>query len=206
MKTKKESFFWTSYSDLMTSLFFVMLILFVVTICILHKRIIATEEELKSIKKIEESTKDLPKEYFSYNEEYEKFVLKIQCKFKLGESEIKDSITKKQLHEAGKKICEFLDKYKDYSYLLIVEGQASADNYYYNYELSYNRAKALVEYWNSIDEIHNSFSDKCEVLIAGSGDNKIALGKKPMRETTEVDNQRFIIHIIPKNIISKQNE
>ncbi len=38
MKQKKESFFWASYSDLMTSLFFVMLVLFVLTITLLHNR------------------------------------------------------------------------------------------------------------------------------------------------------------------------
>lgn len=36
-KGKKESFFWTSYSDLMTSLFFVMLVLFVISVVIIQK-------------------------------------------------------------------------------------------------------------------------------------------------------------------------
>lgn len=204
MKVKKESFFWTSYSDLMTSLFFVMLILFVVTVCILHKRIIATQSELEAIKKVEESTKDLPKEYFLYNDEYEKFVLKIQCKFELGKSEIKDSASMEELYKAGVAICAFLHKYQNYSYLLIVEGQASKDDYQFNYELSYNRAKSLIEFWNSKDDIHNAFGNRCEVLIAGSGDNKIALGKQPMRDNIEMNNQRFIIHIIPKNIIRNE--
>ena len=59
MKTKKESFFWTSYSDLMTSLFFVMLILFIVTICVLHNRMVVTKGKLEAIEKIINSTKDL---------------------------------------------------------------------------------------------------------------------------------------------------
>lgn len=207
MKTKKESFFWTSYSDLMTSLFFVMLILFVVTICVLHNRMVATEEELKQIKKIQESTKDLPKEYFTYNDEYEKFVLKIECKFQVGSAIIEDYNTKEKLKEAGIAICDFLKKYNNNSYLLIIEGQASKDNYPLNYELSYERAKALVEYWHSLSEIRDYFGKNCEVLIAGSGDNKIDLGKKPMRdEYSEKNNQRFIIHIIPKNIIKEKNQ
>jgi len=40
MSKKKESYFWISFSDLMTSLFFVMLVLFVLTIALLHKRMI----------------------------------------------------------------------------------------------------------------------------------------------------------------------
>jgi len=49
MKTKKESFFWTSYSDLMTSLFFVMLVLFVLALVIVksnNKKIAEQNEEL----------------------------------------------------------------------------------------------------------------------------------------------------------------
>lgn len=74
---KKESFFWTSYSDLMTSLFFVMLILFVLVIVLLNKRMEATEAQLREIKKVEASTRDLSKDYFIYRPEYKKFVLNI---------------------------------------------------------------------------------------------------------------------------------
>lgn len=61
MKNKKESFFWTSYSDLMTSLFFIMLTLFVLVIVLLHKRMEATEQQLTEIKKVEASTRELDK-------------------------------------------------------------------------------------------------------------------------------------------------
>ena len=46
MSQKKESFFWTSYSDLMTSLFFIMLVLFILVIFLLHKRMEVTERQL----------------------------------------------------------------------------------------------------------------------------------------------------------------
>ena len=39
-KKKRESFFWTSYSDLMTSLFFIMLTLFVLAIALLHREVV----------------------------------------------------------------------------------------------------------------------------------------------------------------------
>ena len=65
MAQKKESFFWTSYSDLMTSLFFVMLVLFILVIVLLHKRMEATEAQLQEIKKVEQSTKDLSRDYFN---------------------------------------------------------------------------------------------------------------------------------------------
>lgn len=62
MAHKQESYFWTSYSDLMTSLFFVMLVLFVLASAMLKNKIDeaerrkeATERELAKIREIEES-------------------------------------------------------------------------------------------------------------------------------------------------------
>ena len=57
MAQKKESFFWTSYSDLMTSLFFVMLVLFILVIVLLHKRMEATEAQLQEIKRLSNQQK-----------------------------------------------------------------------------------------------------------------------------------------------------
>ncbi len=75
-KQKKESFFWTSYSDLMTSMFFVMLVLFVLTISLLHSRMRATEAQLAKIKKLESSIEKIDPEYFQYNSEYKRHTLK----------------------------------------------------------------------------------------------------------------------------------
>ena len=58
MKKQKESFFWTSYADLMTSLFFIMLVLFVLVIVLWHKRMEVTEQQLAEIEKVVNSTKD----------------------------------------------------------------------------------------------------------------------------------------------------
>lgn len=69
MKKQKESFFWTSYSDLMTSLFFIMLVLFVLVIVLLHKRMEVTEQQLEDIENVVNSTKDLNREYFTYRPE-----------------------------------------------------------------------------------------------------------------------------------------
>ena len=93
MTQKKESFFWTSYSDLMTSLFFVMLVLFILVIVLLHKRMEATETQLLEIKKVEQSTKDLSRDYFQYRPDYKKYVLTIQVRYPAGKSDLKDMIT-----------------------------------------------------------------------------------------------------------------
>ncbi|MCS2862696.1 OmpA family protein [Phocaeicola vulgatus] len=203
MAQKKESFFWTSYSDLMTSLFFVMLVLFILVIVLLHKRMEATEDQLKEIKKVEQSTKDLSQEYFQYRPDYKKYVLTIRVRYPAGKSNLQDIVSSdkqsqlQQLAKAGREIQSFLKSHSENQYILIIEGQASKDNYLYNYELSYQRALALMRYW--IEDSNITFGDNCEILISGSGDGK--LDTHSMRETgDERENQRFLIHILPKNI------
>ncbi len=208
MAQKKESFFWTSYSDLMTSLFFVMLVLFILVIVLLHKRMEATEAQLQEIKKVEESTKDLSEDYFEYRPDYKKYVLNIQVRYPAGESDLNTILASdkevqlNKLANAGKEIRKFLDNHKENQYVLIVEGQASKDNYTYNYELSYQRALALMRFW--VEDRGINFDNNCEILISGSGDGK--LDTHSMRESVETENQRFLIHILPKNIFESTNE
>lgn len=205
MAEKKESYFWTSYSDLMTSLFLVMLVLFVMVIVLLHKRMEATEQQLAEIKKVENSTKDLSQDYFRYRPEYKKYQLRITVQFAKGSSDITDIPLEKReaLYNAGLEIQNFLNQHSENQYLIIVEGQASWDYYAYNYELSYNRALALIRYWMVNRQI--GFPENSEILIAGSGDGKYPTHS--MRETgNEALNQRFLIHIIPKNIFGDGQE
>ena len=81
------------------------------------------------------------------------------------------------------------------SYLLIIEGQASTDDYIQNNELSYKRALALFKFWFPNQKNGNlKFYDlPCEVIIAGAG----CMEGKPRADENE-DNQRFLIRILPK--------
>ncbi len=213
MKNGKESFFWTSYSDLMTSLFIIMLVLFVLVIVLLHKRMEATilakeqiEKVLEEIKKVEASTRDLEGKYFSYNKEYEKFILNINCQFPVNEFDINllDDNTRAKLMDAGQQVKNFLGRHSQNQYLVIVEGQASANSPSwtdYNYNLSFQRALSLIKFWSTNPKV--KFSDKnCELQIAGSGDGR--LSAKTMRDPVNEKNQRFLIYIIPKNIIKNE--
>ena len=195
---KKESYFWTSYSDLMTSLFFVMLVLFVLVVVLLHNKISEQAlklEEFEKIEEIKQSLNNIDTTYFIYKPEYKKHILNIKVHLPIGKynMEYVDDETKLKLVEAGLSIKRQIDKAiktnADIQYLLIIEGQASLDSYWANYELSYKRALALKNYWETagID-----FGNKCEVLIAGSGTGGT------MREDKEELNQRFLIHILPK--------
>ena len=91
------------------------------------------------------------------------------------------------------------EKYAGVQYLLIIEGQASKDNYLFNDELSYNRALALKKFWK--DSLITFDPKQCEVIVSGSG----ASGDLRMEPDIPGNekNQRFLIHILPKPGIIK---
>lgn len=90
-----------------------------------------------------------------------------------------------------------------------------------NYDFSFRRALTLMSFWKDICKI--DFGNNCEIQIAGSGDGRYNFGYTGkndildarfkeldsllMRErgVNEKNNQRFVIHIIPKNIIEDEN-
>lgn len=238
MATKNKSFFWASYADLMTSLFFLMVVLFITSI-ILYKQIDTTPEELArlrykvdsleshnsvmvqlldsmvyltnatqahidKINEINDATKNLSSEYFVYDHVNKKHKLRFDVRFQRDDDNIENiQLTEREkLLSVGKELQIFIDsaasKTPDVQYLLVVEGQASRDEEYkmdYNYDLSYRRAKNLKKYWDANDIKFGT--GNCEVLISGSGDGRLS-GTGMMRETEEVANQRFLIHILPK--------
>ena len=195
----KKSFFWASYADLMSSLFFIMLVLFVLTVIMLQKLVKATEAEINKIKEIQNAISNIDSTYFAYNAEHKKHILKIDVGFQTNSADITDiSIeTRHQLLNAGKAINQFIknacQKYNA-QYLLIIEGQASKDNFIRNNELSYERALALVNYWKNNGVLFNP--EQCEVIISGSGQDGTLRIQPDV--AGNVKNQRFLIHILPK--------
>ena len=210
MKSANKSFFWASYADLMTSLFFVMLTLFIVVIIALvnarDEAIKLTKELQTKIDKADElnnATRELDtnhSEYFQYYPEHKKHKLGVDVSFSLGDASMNNIsvTTKNDLIKTGRILQEFVNKTVNSNpqiqYLLVIEGQASRDSYIRNYELSYERALSLKRFWEDNGIV---FNKNCEVLICGSGDGRL-LGTGLMREKTETLNQRFLIHILPK--------
>lgn len=208
---RKKTFFWASYADLMSSLFFIMLVLFVLTVVMLQKQMKeiekmkeATEAEVNKIKEIQNAISNIDSTYFAYNAEHKKHILKIDVGFKTNSAEIMDIAgeTRIQLLNAGRAINQFIrdacEKYEA-QYLLIIEGQASKDNYIRNNELSYERALALVNYWRNNGIYFNP--EQCEVIISGSGQDGTLRIQPDV--PGNVKNQRFLIHILPKPGIIK---
>lgn len=215
-KAKKESFFWTSYSDLMTSLFFVMLVLFVLVVALLHNQLVkiekeknATEEQFKKITEIEESTKKINPNYFEYDDNFKRHTLKnISISFNTGSSNFNDipQSEREKLRNAGLAIKKFLkdarknELTQNVQYLLIIEGQSSKDNfntdiYRNNDVLSYQRALSLVRFWER-QGIDFENDPSCEILVSGSGQRSKFRVEPDVRGNAK--NQRFVIHIIPK--------
>lgn len=205
MKEKDSGFFWPSFTDLMTSLFFIMLVLYVLTVIKLQSEKRATEKELNKIKEIEKALKALPSEYFTYDEKYKKHILNVEVKFNGGSSNMNDMNIdiRSKIRDAGKKIEKVLkDLYKKdarIQYLLVIEGQASKDTYSGNDVLSYNRAIALRNFWfdkggDYASIYNNKLGPNTEVVIAGSGQYGVPRGLPDVPPK----NQRFLITIIPK--------
>lgn len=202
--SKKTNFFWASYADLMTSLFFIMLVLFVLTVVMLKRQqagLISELEEYQKIEEIKKSINEINKEYFEYRPEYKKHILKLVVEYPDLEDDIKKindaSLQLEKIANAGREIQNIIEKFKDgdnIKYLVIIEGQASKDGYYNNNILSYQRALGLKKFWEEqgiyLDKLEN-----CELIIAGSGEGGIP---RELPDFKNRKNQRFLIHIIPK--------
>ena len=115
----KKSFFWVSYADLMSSLFFIMLVLFVLMIVMFHKEdperlreeirklekelvtskeelaasrieLAASKGELDKIREIQNAVSKIDPTFFEYNPDHKKHVLKIDVEFPTGDAEIEN--------------------------------------------------------------------------------------------------------------------
>lgn len=216
-KQKTGSHFWPSYSDLMTSLFFLMLVMFVLTIISLRNSILeaerlrkVSEEQLRNVQQIQEAVNQLPVDYFEEDSSNKRWILKksYSPSFRAADFDIRILNDTTRLIKVGTSLMDVIkklnlmkedSKYKDMdiTYLVVIEGMASKDSYYDNDALSYKRALSLYYLWK-----RNGISfekSQCEVQISGSGIRGRGRfnedGNNPM---DEVKNQRIIIQIVPK--------
>lgn len=196
---KGNNFFWISFADLMTSLFFLLLVLFGISTYFAQ----VSYKKLEEIKKINAATKDLNRSYFEYSSRYKRYKLKRQIQFD-NKSAIIDTIDINYLKNVGKEVETLINKlnstpeYKNRKvvYLIIIEGMASNFKYTRNFELSYERALSVYRLWkNSLTSQSILFKpDICEIQITGSGED----GIREFTGINEIKNQQILIHIIPK--------
>ena len=216
-----SNFFWPSYVDLMTSLFIVTLVLFVLSYSLSkknevklqkmakkHERV-AKEYEIeankfKKIKEIEQSLRALQGKYFAFDPQFKRHELKHHVQFAERSSLIPTQDIR-PLQEAGKELERIIKKIREknekekmeVSYLIVIEGSASTDNYLRNYELSYERALAVSRLWkNSGIELFNNQDDTYEVQISGTGTGGV--GRYADKAGKNEKNQRILVQVIPK--------
>ena len=205
---KKTGFFWVSYADLMTSLFFVMLVLYVITFVILQAEVgkIAADAEIKQkIEKIQKALQSLDKQYFEFDDVNKRYKLKTDVQFRPGSDKITDIPLSKreEIFQAGNelysKIEGIIDNNPNVDYLLIIEGntQRTETNFIKipneGYRLSYKRALGLYNYWKSRGLDFRDLGTQCEIILAGSGYFGHSRDHK-----NERNNRRFTIQITSK--------
>ena len=213
--SENKSSFWPSYVDIMTTLLAIMLVLLVVSYSrfkIKEHELLKLAQKYEEIKSIYQAVENIDSTYFEFNQEYVKHIFKLQVTYKTGKFNLNElrgdateaDLLRKKIIEAGKEIKSTItnlqanDSIKqDIKYLVVIEGQASADGYYSdeyhnNDVLSYQRALYLNRFWKEEAGIDFSSMDKCELVICGSGEKGV-----PRNDENEEYNQRFLIHIVP---------
>ena len=213
MIRQQSDSFWPSYTDLMTSLFFIMLVLYVLTYVRLNTTIKLQKEKLAIIEAVDSSLRPLKSDpLFVYEEKYKRFKLGFDVKFENNQSQLEPgqlddyNTTIKKIDDVGDRLKSIIDQLKmakqkdsitlrNVSYILVIAGYAShTGEKDYNYELSYQRALALRNYWftHNINFEDPKYQDLIDLQISGNGWGGVG------RDSIDERNQRFIIQIFPK--------
>jgi len=216
MNPNRRDFFWPSYVDLMTALFLVMLVLFVLSYkrfqdknASLEQAKARLEVQLQEKKKIDEIRAALKRledpRYFVYNQRYKRYELNFPVEFQPQRYDL-PAESRQPLIQAGQFLLrqmQALDRADNVQYLVVVEGRAAknpnlSDSDPRNLDgaavrqLSYNRAMEVIRLWESAGL---RFPANLELVAAGSGFKGVGR-YTGFRE--EAKNKRFIIQIQPK--------
>jgi outer membrane protein OmpA-like peptidoglycan-associated protein len=213
MKESKD-FFWPSYVDLMTALFLIMLVLFVLGFKRANDKQRDNEhliselkvqvQEKRKLDEIKAALKRLESDYFEYNATYKRYELKFPVTF-APQSAVLPSDAQTPLVKAGRFLLKEMQSIKNddnVQYLIVVEGRAAKDLRYpandpHNFDgpavrqLSYSRALSVIRLW---EQAGLRFPSNLEVVAAGSGFR----GAGRYTGSQEALNKRFIIQIQPK--------
>ena len=176
MKQKKNSdSFWASYVDVMTNLFAITLVLFVVSFFWYRHQngeLVVIKKEYDKIKELKSAINQLNNnDYFKYNEHYQKHVLcNVDIEFIEGYDryripedlslKCRNDETMSRIDSVGISIIKTITTLKDeyernqnsyrIKFLVVIEGQASrSGDIQRNYELSYRRALSLMNHWRN---------------------------------------------------------
>ncbi len=208
MDGKNNGSFWPSYVDIMTTLFAITLVLFVVSFSrfkIKEKQLQVLVDEYQNIVNVYSTVNEIDdSRLFGYDSSYLKHLMTIDIQYQQKEyrmdmlmQDINDSVEAEKIRSdvkaAGDTIRSKIMKLetsipdrlkKNIKFLIVIEGQSSkvafnVDDWKNNYTLSYLRAQYLNEFWKS-NGIDFEDMPRCELVISGSGE-----GGKPRVEVDE---------------------
>lgn len=225
-KNKKESFFWTSYSDLMTSLFFIMLVLFVLSMVIVKQNarkanetishvldsvqnsldsVRVSNEQLTRILRIDEQFKPLQESgLFKYYPDTRKFVAKDligQEIFNPNSVEIRKEYIEPTL-KVGQQLeatLRELTRSTEFKYLLVIEGNMA--NYYdKSRRLDVDHTESYINSYRRALAVYDLWRNH-RIDLRKYGVEVLICGSGMNgldRDSNEDNNKRFTIQIIPK--------
>jgi len=181
-KKNSKDFFWPSYVDVMTNLFAITLVLFVVSFFLfkgkneqletVNKELTVMKDEYQRVIDMNNAIQSLDNnEFFRYDDTYQKHILTIPFEYILNQYRIPSGLSNPEvvsdIKEVGisiiKTIIDLREKYIfdgkntfNIKFLVVIEGQASrSGEEEHNDILSYRRALYLKKYWlDSFNEIH----------------------------------------------------
>jgi outer membrane protein OmpA-like peptidoglycan-associated protein len=209
MSKESRDFFWPSYVDLMTVLFLVMLVLFVLSFKMFQDkdsenreniaRLQVEVQEKRKLDEIKAALARLDDKYFQYNEQYKRHELLVDVLFEQSSAEIPQR-SLAPLRRAGENLSQVINSIddEDVKYLIVIDGRAASfpkgdprnvTQREYALQLSYQRALSLLRFWQSAGIKFPK--DKIELIAAGSGFE--GAGRKG-----DIRDRRFVIQILPK--------
>jgi outer membrane protein OmpA-like peptidoglycan-associated protein len=209
MSKENRDFFWPSYVDLMTVLFLVMLVLFVLSYKMFEgkdqenreniARLQVEVQEKRKLDEIKAALSRLDDKYFQYNEKYKRHELLVDVLFEQSSAVIPER-SRAPLRRAGQNLSQVINSIdeKDVKYLIVIDGRAASfpegdprnvTQREYALQLSYQRALALLKFWQNAGIKFPK--DRIELIAAGSGFE--GAGRKG-----DIRDRRFVIQILPK--------
>lgn len=219
----EEHNFWQNYTDLMSGFLIVFIITsliaygsYKVYVDLYHSKgiteknindIVVNAELYQKIRAFQEAQKSISRNYFRYNEKYQRFECTVNVTF-APESPVIPEECYNQLIEAGKEIENIIVNFKDtanVSFKVVIEGRAARshtnpnpnnEQKAYAARLSYERARNLQLFWQKNGLLNNIENMNGEIFISGSGleGKGRYVGYGPEGEDR---NKTFIVQIIP---------
>ncbi|MFB9862068.1 hypothetical protein [Rufibacter immobilis] len=209
MNKDNRDFFWPSYVDLMTALFLIMLVLFVLSYKMFtdkdaenRRNIARLQVEVQEKRKLDEIKAALSRldgRYFQYNERYKRHELLVDVLFPQSSAQLpKRSLA--PLRRAGEELSRVINSIKgeDVKYLIVIDGRAASfpkgdsrniTQREYALELSYKRALTLLQFWQNAGIKFPK--DRIELIASGSGFEGAG-------RSGDVRDRRFVIQVLPK--------